>query len=250
MTTSRPIGGVARARRIAAAGARPAVDLRALIDATIVAQGPRPLCVPFALSLGHEAARVGLGVRTQPLAPEAVWRYCTARGQTGPAGMVVDDGGAALSAEGQPFLTAWPYNDTLGVATEEPPGAAGAPPWHLGAIARLHLSHDGVEDGLEDHLAAGVPVVLLVEVTDEFTSPDKDGYVALPTIRAPIADYHAVVCVGAATDSSRGRHLLIRNSWGEFWGAGGYCWLPVAYLVAFVPYAGVVQTTAAQPSKP
>ena len=215
-----------------------------------MAQGPRPLCVPLALSVGHEAARAHPGHPTQPLAPEAVWRYCTARGQTGPAGMVVEDGADALSDEGQPLLVSWPYNTALGVATEEPPTAAGAPPWHLGTVDRLHLAHDGVEDELEDYLAAGVPVVLLVEVTDEFNDPDPDGYVTLPTIRAPNADYHAVVCVGAVTDPTRGRHLLIRNSWGEYWGAGGYCWLPVAYLVAFVPYAGVVRATATHPSNP
>lgn len=245
--TSRPTGGAARASRIAAARARPAVDLRGLVDPTIVTQGPRPLCVSLALSVGHEAARTHSGTSPEPLAPEAIWRYCTARGHTGPDGMVVDDAAAALTDDGQPSLADWPYNDRLGVNTEDPPGGAGAPPWHRAIVRRLHLAHDGVEDELEDLLAGGAPVLLLVEVTDEFVDPDETGYVTLPNLRAQAGDYHAVVCVGAATHPSRGRHLLIRNTWGEYWGVGGYCWLPVAYLIAFVPYAAIVQATAAQP---
>ncbi|MEW5705145.1 MAG: hypothetical protein AB1781_11265 [Pseudomonadota bacterium] len=36
------------------------------------------------------------------------------------------------------------------------------------------------------------------------------------------------------------RHLLIRNSWGDGWGLGGYAWLPVAYLESFAVQAGLV----------
>jgi hypothetical protein len=203
--------------------------------------------VPVALSVGHEAARTQSGTPPEPLAPEPIWRYCTARGQTGWDGMVVDHAAAALTDDGQPTLVSWPYNDGLGVGTEDPPEGAGTPPWITGDLRQLHLAHDGVEEELEDFLAAGAPALLLVEVTDEFAYPDDAGYVTLPNLRAPAGDYHAVVCVGAATHPSQGRHLLIRNSWGEYWGAGGYCWLPVAYLIAFVPYAGIVQTNAAQP---
>lgn len=247
-TTSRPSGGTARARRLAAAQARPAVDLRELVDPTIVTQGPRPLCVPFALSVGHEAARThGGGSEPEPLAPEPIWRYCAVRGQTGADGMVVDDAAAALLAEGQPPLEQWPYNHRLGIGTEDPPSGIDAPPWWTAVLRQLHLAHDGVEDELEDFLTAGTPVLLLAEVTDEFVEPDEEGFVTMPNLRAAAGDYHAVVCVGAATHGSRGRHLLVRNSWGEYWGAGGYGWLPVAYLIAFVPYAAIVQSSAAGP---
>jgi hypothetical protein len=158
--------------------------------------------------------------------------------------MTVTNGGAALSAVGQPPLLNWPYNDRLGVGTEDAPASVGRPPWHTGVVHELRLANDGVEEDLEDLLAAGTPIILLVEVTDEFNNPDDDGYVDLPNVRVPAGDYHAVVCVGAATRPIRGRCLLIRNSWGDYWGLGGYCWLPLAYLVAFVPVAATVQSTS------
>jgi len=61
----------------------------------------------------------------------------------------------------------WPYNERLWILTEDPPAVAGSPPWHSGSVPLLPLAHDGVENDLEDLLAAGIPVLLLVEVTDQ-----------------------------------------------------------------------------------
>nr|WP_158853024.1 C1 family peptidase [Saccharothrix deserti] len=162
--------------------------------------------------------------------------------------MLIDDAAVALADEGQPPLQVWPYNASLGIGTENPPNGIGSPPWHTAAVHELHLAHDGIEDELEDYLAAAVPIVLIVEVTPEFAYPDGNGYVRLPNLRTAAGDYHAVFCVGAATDPTRGRHLLIRNSWGSFWGSGGYCWLPTEYLIAFTPYAAIVLPSASPPA--
>lgn len=245
---SGPATPTQRPARRAAALARADVDLRGLLDPQLVSQGPRPLCVPFALALGNEASRTVARSATEALAPEPIWRYCTQRGQTGAGGMLITDAAVGLADDGQPSLRAWPYNAALGVGTEDPPDAVGDPPWHTATVHELHLAHDGIEDELEDYLAAAFPVVMIVEVTQEFINPDEDGYVRLPNLRTALGDYHAVICVGAATNPARGRHLLIRNSWGPYWGTGGYCWLPTEYLIAFVPVAAIVQPSASPPA--
>lgn len=244
MTTGAAIrrrGPSAQAGRLAASLARAPVDLRAMLDPGIGSQGPRPLCVPFAVSAGHEAARTPGNGPPQPLAPEAVWWHCTTQGQTSDRGMLLTDSGPAIADIGQPLLSTWPYDESLGVATQAPPPAAGPPPWRTAVLREIPVEHDGVEDGIEDALASGVPVVIIVEVTDEFYDPDDEGHVNVPNVRVAPGDYHAVICVGAATDPTYGRRLLIRNSWGDYWGVGGYCWLPVAYLVAFVAQAALIE---------
>lgn len=220
---------------------RPSVDLRGLISSPLMNQGPRPLCVPFTLSHAHEAA-VDATSYNAPRAPEAVWWHCTILQQVSAGGMLLEHGGQALARTGQPSLTDWPWNPNLGVSTEQPPVAVGRPPWKTATVMPLHLAHDSTEDETEAALANGRPVVLVVEVTAEFENAATDGVIETPDIRSPAGDYHAVLVVGAATDPVRGRRFLVRNSWGEFWGASGYGWLSINYLVAFAAQAAVVMT--------
>lgn len=191
------------------------------------------------MGASHEARRALDGAGLEPLTPESLWRRCTQLGQTGPDGVTLLDVADALTAVGQPALASWPYNGALGVGTEEPPTAVGPEPWMTAPFAEVPLAHDGVEDGLEAELAADTAIVLVVEVTDEFEYPGLNGRIGVPSIRAPVGGYHAVLVVGAA-DLPGGRHLLIRNSWGDSWGLGGYAWLPVEYLENFAVQAGVV----------
>lgn len=219
---------------------RPDVDLRGRVSSPLMDQGPRPLCVPFSLSLAHDAADGSNGTVGTAMAPEAIWWHCTQRGQTHPAGMALEHAGEALRDSGQPFLSQWPWNPHLGYGTEDPPTATGTPPWQQARTLAFEPAHDGVEDRIEDTLAAGYPVVLIVEVTHEFQNPASDGSIDVPDIRSPAGDYHAVLVVGAATDQMAGRRLLIRNSWSDAWGAAGYGWLPLDYLVANAVQAAVV----------
>jgi C1A family cysteine protease len=79
---------------------------------------------------------------------------------------------------------------------------------------------------------------VIVELTGEFEKPSADGEIAVPDLLAPVSDYHAVLAVGAATNTAGTiRRLLIRNTWGPGWGAGGYGWLPLDYLIAFAVQA-------------
>lgn len=240
------------AQRLVASRSRPAVDLRTLLASPVRHQGPRPLCVPFSLSAAHEATRTRLGAPgSELLAVEPLWRHCVHHGDAGHRGTTLGAGGAALQAKGQTTESAWPYNQSLGAGTEpEPPGVAGAP-WYTGVTIDTPLAHDGIESLVEDALVAELPVVVVIELTSEFEHPAPSGEIAVPPLTAQVGDYHAVLALGAATkvDGSQ-RRLLVRNTWGPGWGAGGYGWLPLDYLIAFAVQAAAIDPSSLAAAPP
>lgn len=220
------------AQRRAQALLRPPVDISDQISSDILEQGPgRPTCVACALASGHEGERNEPGFEP---AVEPVWWHLVNQGKANADGTLLSDGVVSLADVGQCNDADWPYNKNLGPGTEDPPSAAGSPPWTRARGTLFQPAHDGVEEEIEDELADGHPIVAIIEVTDQFRRPQKpDGFVILPTLRAPSGGYHAVLLTGAWTDPVRGRVFLTRNSWGDWWGAGGYCLLPVEYFVAY-----------------
>jgi len=230
------------AQRRAASLARPAVDLRHYLTSVVRQQGPRPLCVPFSLAAAHEAVRRSVAIAgARELAVEPIWQHCLNAGHAGHNGTTLDAGGEALRDKGQTCETDWPYNSTLGAGTESEPQSATDGEWYSATTIDVPLAHDGVEDLLEDVLEVGCPIVLVVEITSQFELPESGGEIATPPLNAPVGDYHAVLILGTGTNAdSTARRLLARNSWGQGWGAGGYGWLPLDYLIAFAVQAAAI----------
>ena len=226
--------------------ARPPVDLRPLL-APAINQGIRPLCIPIVVTAAHEACRTQ---PPEPLAPDALWSRCVANGTASRHGTTLEAVSDALRKDGQPRLVDWPFNSAISHEADQVPPAAQASVWHQADVSVAPVANDGIEDDIEDLLAAGLVVALIVEITTEFEQAAPDGVIEVPPLTAPQGAYHAVLVVGARTYEAS-RVLLVRNSWGSGWGADGYGWLPTDYLIAFGALAGAIDpssfTSSAQP---
>lgn len=192
------------------------------------------MCLPFAVTGAHDAQCLVDGESAR--AVEALWHHAVNEDRVQSAGTTMTAILDAVATAGQPSTEDWPFVPTLGIGTQDPPQSCGPPPWRTARFRQVQLAHDGTEALIEQELVDGRCVVLVLEIGDEFTFPDGDGFVAVPDLRAEMGDYHAVLVVGAV-NTDRGRHLIVRNSWGTGWAVGGHCLLPLAYLEAFAVQA-------------
>jgi len=94
---------------------------------------------------------------------------------------------------------------------------------------------------IKTNLAAGLPSMFGFTVYQSYNQAGTTGKLPYPTPGEKIVGGHAIVAVGyddamkiknanAGASETTGA-LLIRNSWGTGWGAGGYGWLPYAYVL-------------------
>ena len=76
-----------------------------------------------------------------------------------------------------------------------------------------------------DCLASGHPVVMGFTIYDSFMNGEveRTGVMKYPKFFERVIAGHAVLAVGYDMDK---KMMLIKNSWGEEWGQGGYFWMP------------------------
>ncbi|HEX2973880.1 MAG TPA: hypothetical protein VHP11_16220, partial [Tepidisphaeraceae bacterium] len=163
-------------------------------------QGPRPLCLAFAVSSAHKIVRV---CGTQ-YSPEALWYTCFQNGQTQPGGTSVAAVASAVGSAGQPLLEFWPYNPTLAHGTEHIPLVAQAEKWHSATLTDIPLLRGG-QANIEKALAEGTPVVVAIELSEEFNFVAGNAIVAVPDSIPEPQGLHAILIVGASWDVDAGR---------------------------------------------
>jgi hypothetical protein len=132
----------------------------------------------------------------------------------------------ALREDGQPEEAAWPYLGKLPVDV-----TTWVPPANIGEMfTRDGLTISATVDAAIRELSGGRPVILLLQLSASFFRPDTNGVVdpAHGEVPEP-ARRHAVTAVGHGTIGGQ-RSILVRNSWGDRWAAGGYAWLTEAFL--------------------
>lgn len=189
-------------------------------------QGDRPTCVGFAVSAAHEwMAQDGL-LRSPE---DAIW---AGHQQGGPPSNEATSVRLALSGlERLRHATeeAWPYGNPAWPA-ERPPSAKD------GTMQRVLPSwrelHDRGLPSIEHELTEGHAVLLtLAFVPTAWRLPG--GLIDAEPGRRTVGN-HAVLAVGTAAEiGATGDAVIVKNSWGENWGAAGYGFVSNRYLTEY-----------------
>ncbi len=197
-------------------------DLRSLFG-PVRNQGPRPTCMAFAASDAHAALRDGW----VPLSCEYAFYQAQRRAKRPPStGALLHSTLDALRHDGQPEESGWPYLPAtpIDIATWIPSAMVG--PLFGRAGTNLHLSIDQIITELNE----GRPVIILTMLSPAFYNPSPDAVVHPANGEMPEPERrHAIIATGHGMVDGH-RAILIRNSWGPGWGAGGYAWLTEPFL--------------------
>ncbi|MBQ3657649.1 MAG: hypothetical protein II956_12515 [Bacteroidales bacterium] len=144
---------------------------------------------------------------------------------------IEEDGGAyltdvlqALADKGICSEKSWPY--VIEKFTKRPPKACFAE-----AEKNKIEKYEQVDTDLESWksvLAEGYPIIFSLHLFDSFMNPRR-GRVSVPKRGEKEVGGHAMLCVGY---SDPDQVFIVRNSWGESYGAAGYCYIPYEYMMS------------------
>lgn len=200
---------------------------------TIKDQGRRGTCVAFAATTGHEMLRAD-GV---DLSEEFMhWAAKERDGLPDVAeGTTLAAAARALADLGQPPEVLWPYDDARDV--RDPAYRPSDEAITEAAGRRLAGGHaiSPTSAALRDALDQGLPVLLGLRIHATWFGQLSDGRIPVPAADAVALGGHAVLLAGyedGGVAAGEDGYFIVRNSWGEDWGDGGYGYLPYAYVAA------------------
>ncbi|MCB1812448.1 MAG: hypothetical protein KDK04_12130 [Candidatus Competibacteraceae bacterium] len=146
-------------------------------------------------------------------------------------GATIPEAMAALLAYGACREELWPYNPML-FAAEPPPHAYQDGKQH----EAVHYARVNGIQGVIHALADGFPVAFGTYLPARcYQEAASTGLMPEPTEaerNATPQGGHAMLIVGY---DQHAQHVIVRNSWGEHWGDGGYCKIPFQLITRFSP---------------
>jgi C1A family cysteine protease len=163
-------------------------------------------------------------------------------GMTGDTGAYLRSVMGALALFGAPPEKYWPYDTAK--FDDDPPAFTFAFAQNFQALTYFRLDPAGQSGeqtlaAVKSHLAAGVPAIFGFTVYASIQKAKKAGDIPFPAKNENVLGGHAIVAAGYddarvvtnPNGSTTTGALLIRNSWSETWGEGGYGWLPYEYVL-------------------
>lgn len=140
------------------------------------------------------------------------------------AGAMIRDGVKTLNKQGACKESLEPYQ--VNAFTKEPSATA-----YKDALKSTVASYYRISslNALKAALSDGSPVVFGFTVYQSFEGEDiaKTGIMPMPKRGEQVLGGHAVLAVGY--DDSK-QCVIVRNSWGRYWGEKGYFYMPYAFI--------------------
>jgi hypothetical protein len=201
------------------------IDLRGQLG-PVRDQGRRGTCLSFAATACHEQARRRRrGALPAELGEEILYWACKQIDGDTAAGSYPRSAAQALTDTGQSAGALWPYDgarDDTAAAYTPPSEALAAANMRRGTLRSVAREIDEIRELLRRAHA----LMMALELWRGFYAA-HEGALELPAQADLLGVGHAVAVVGFDDDA---QELLLRNSWGQTWGDGGYGRLPYAAL--------------------
>jgi C1A family cysteine protease len=214
------------------------VSLRDKCPNTVYDQGRLGSCTANAIAGAVEFDQIKQGQREAT--PSRLFIYYNERAIEHSilfdAGAMIRDGIKSVAKQGACPESMWTYDDTPPETEDSPCPAckfAQKPTAKCYTEARKHqiLSYRRLPQDastMRGCLASGYPFIFGFTCYSNLPFDSTTGEIPLPTAQDDVIGGHAVLAVGYDDVS---RKFMIRNSWGQHWGAGGYGFLPYEYLL-------------------